>query len=124
MDDLKCLYCLGKCLYKDHSTGVQALIDILVPSVSVQDRYVEITLIDWKFTAKIIEGEILVGKIVVNRLDRPEDYLIDNYFTTPIYAFSEEEYVAKLVGEIKMFYEAAEFHDGEHPILIKVNVTL
>lgn len=119
-----CPYCQNKCLYHDHGYGIENIIDLLIPVNIAYTRRIEIDLNNWKFTANIFENEILVGKIFVNRLDKPEDYSIDNYFIIPSYAFSIEEYVAKLVNEIKMFYEAAEFHDGEHPIIIKVNITL
>src|SRR5262249_26099487 len=124
MDSVNCPYCSGRCLYKDHSLDIENLIELLIPNVTGDKRHIEISLNDWRVTAKIYEGEILVGKILVNRLDRSEDFLIDNYFLTPRDLFPPEEYIAKLLAEIKMFYEADEFHDGEHPILIKVNVTI
>jgi hypothetical protein len=122
---MTCEYCNTICQYAGVGANIELLVNLLIPQVSLTQRFTEINIVDWILHAKIIENEALVGEIIVNNWKHPEsDFEIKNYFLGSELSYGTEDYIKRLVAEIKLFYEHPELQDGEHPILIKMIVTL
>jgi hypothetical protein len=127
MDDLEqpCPHCGLKCQYLGYGYNIEHLIEVLIPKMTDGYRSAEICLVDWIMIVNVWEDEALVGKITVNNWKRPEDdYTILNYFNGKTPTFTEVDYLKSLMAEIKMYYDAIELHDGEHPVRIKLIVNI
>ena len=127
MDDIElCPYCQRECFYLAHGYTLEYLIGLLIPTIDKdKSRLIDIVNKNWILNIKVLESETLVGEIIIREWVNPKsDYSIINYFIIPAYTFEAEEYIEALFREVNLYRDAAEFQDGNHPILMKLSIDL